>query len=282
MSNSNKSIIRAPLSDVIITAVSRLVDDAQSETRDPSHSDIEFCTNRTHLQNGDPKAHGQPVGKAKRVRNILYWATDNAPEDGEVFVARLVSLVRGCGGFRPDSQNYVGSDSINSAVVAIKTEGYELALDGELSPTVLENLSGAELTEALESYIRRARKGVTDAALLTGTGKDLLEATAAHVLQELWGTYPERDNFPTLLGQAFVAVGLATTQDRPQPGEAPQRRLERVMYDLGLAINNLRNKQGTGHGRPWPSSVSDNEARIATELMGAIAERLILGYKSTK
>ncbi len=282
MSNSNKSIIRAPLSDVIITAISRLVDDAQSETRDPSHSDIEFCANRAHLQNGDPRARGQSVGKAKRVRNILYWATDNAPEDGEIFVARLVSLVKGCGGFRPDSQNYVGSDCINSAVEAFKTEGYELALDGELSPTVLENLSGAELTEALESYIRRARKGVTDAALLTGTSKDLLEATAAHVLQELYGTYSGRDNFPTLLGQAFVAVGLATTEDKPQPGESQQRRLERVMYDLGLAINNLRNKQGTGHGRPWPPSISDNEARIATELMGVIAERLILGYKSMK
>ena len=147
---------------------------------------------------------------------------------------------------------------------------------------VLDSLSGAVLTEALESYIRRARKGIKDAALLTGTGKDLLEATAAHVLQELWGTYPERDNFPTLLGQAFVAVGLATTEDKPQQDEAPQKRIERVMYELGLAINNLRNKEGTGHGRPWLPSVSDTEARIATELMGAIAERLLLAYRSTK
>ena len=279
MSNTGRQIGRAPLSDAIITAVARLVDDAQTETRDPSHSDIEFSIVRANLKNGDPKAQGQPVGKAKRVRSTLYWAIDNAPEAGELFVASLISLVRGCGGFRPESPNYVGSDCVSSAVDAFKSEGYELAFDGELSPIVLDNLSGKALTEALESYIRRARRGILDAELVTGTGKDLLEATAAHVLQELWGTYSERDNFPTLLGQAFVAAGLSTTQDKVQPNEAPQKRMERVMYELGLAINHLRNKEGTGHGRPWLSSVSDAEARIAVELMGSIAELLLLTYR---
>jgi hypothetical protein len=282
MPNLSKLITGAPLSDTIITAVARLVDDAQAGTREPSHSDIEFCINRAHLQECDPKVQGQPVGKAKRVRNVLYWTMDNAPEKGEFFVASLVSLVRGCGGFRPESPNYVGSDCIKSAIDAFRPEGYELTLDGELRPMILDNLSGTALTEALESYIRRARRGVMDAALVTGTGKDLLEATAAHILQELWGTYSERNNFPTLLGQAFVAVGLATSQDKPQPGEAPQKRMERVMYDLGLAINHLRNKEGTGHGRPWLPSVSDAEARIATELMSSIAELLLLTYKNKK
>ncbi|GAJ15408.1 unnamed protein product, partial [marine sediment metagenome] len=231
MPNTDRQITGAPLSDAIITAVARLVDDAQAGTREPSHSDIEFCINRAHIQEGDPKTHGQTVGKAKRVRSAIYWAMDNAPDSGELFAASLVSLIRGCGGFRPESPNYVGADCIKSAADAFRAEGYELALDGELIPMVLDNLSGVALTEALESYVRRARRGVMDAAMVTGTGKDLLEATAAHVLQELWGTYPEKDNFPTLLGQAFVAVGLATTQDKPQPSEAPQKRIERSMYE---------------------------------------------------
>ena len=41
---------------------------------------------------------------------------------------------------------------------------------------------------ALSSYVERARKGGEDAALLTGTAKDLLEATAAYVLTEINGT----------------------------------------------------------------------------------------------
>jgi len=47
---------KAPLSEAIIIALARLVDDAQTETRDPSHSDIEFQIQRVGLQQGDPKA----------------------------------------------------------------------------------------------------------------------------------------------------------------------------------------------------------------------------------
>jgi hypothetical protein len=96
---------------------------------------------------------------------------------------------------------------------------------------------------------------------------------------ERWGSYSSHSNFPTLLGQAFVALGLATPQEAPRPGEAPQKRLERAMYELGCAINHLRNREGTGHGRPWLPSVSDREARVAIEFMGAIAERLLTAHK---
>lgn len=62
-----------------------------------------------------------------------------------------------------------------------------------------------------------------------GTGKDLLEATAAHVLQEVWGGYSTGDNVPTLLGQAFAALELVTSQDARKPGEGPHRRMERAL-----------------------------------------------------
>lgn len=270
----------APLSDTIIIAVSRLVDDAQSEIREPSHSDIGFQIDRCGLKSADPRRQGQNVGKAKRIRGTLSWALDNDPGAGEILVANLISLIQGYGGFRDTSPNYVGSDAFIDAVEAFKAEGYELSSDGELRPFVLDNLSGGELTLALEAYVRRAKRGAQDAALLTGTSKDLLEATAAHILMELWGDYSTRSNFPTLLGQAFIALGLATPQDRIRPDEPPQRRVERAIYELGCAVNHLRNKEGTGHGRPWLPSVTDSEAKIAVELMGVIAEKLLLAYKN--
>lgn len=61
----------APLSDSVIFAVARLVDDAQTDTREPSHSDLEFQIGRARLTAGDPKAQGQLVGKAKRIRGVL-------------------------------------------------------------------------------------------------------------------------------------------------------------------------------------------------------------------
>lgn len=74
-------------------------------------------------------------------------------------------------------------------------------------------------------YLRRA------AALMTGTGKDLLEATAAHILVERNGSYPQT-NFPGLLGQAFVALGMTTPRHPVVAGEPPQKKIERAMFDL--------------------------------------------------
>lgn len=271
---------KAPVNDAIIVAVARLVDDAQTETREPSHSDIEFQISRAGLAAGDPKTQGQVVGKAKRVRATLSWALEHTPDNAEVLVAALIALIRGKGGFRKGSPNFVGEDAITDAAEAFRSEGYTLTADGELQPTSLDTLEGAQLTSALEAYVRRARRGSEDAALLVGTGKDLMEATAAHVISERFGHYPQQAHFPTLLGQAFTALGLATPQTPVQPAEPPQCRLERALYEAGCAVNALRNKQGTGHGRPWLPTVSDVEARTSVQLIGIVAGFLLAAHRA--
>jgi Abortive infection C-terminus len=270
---------KAPVNDAIIVAVARLVDDAQSTTREPSHSDLEFQICRSGLSGGDPKGQGQAVGKAKRVRAVLSWGIDNAPDKAETFVAALIGLIRGKGGFRAGSSNFVGEDEILDARDAFRLEGYVLSDDGELYASTLDNLSGVEMTAALEAYMRRAQRGSEDGALLVGTGKDLLEATAAHIITEKYGQYSPQSNFPTLLGQAFTALGLATPQTPVQPAEAPQRRVERSLYEAGCAVNALRNKTGTGHGRPFMPSVSDDEARAAVQLIGIVSGLLLRALK---
>lgn len=272
----------APLTDSVILALARLVDDAQSETREPSHSDLEFQINRARLSAGDPKAQGQLVGKAKRIRGTLSWALENSPSSGEALIESLLSLLRACGGFRPTSPNYVGAEAVTNAIAAFRIEGFTLTNDGELQPQILQSLSGAALTEALESYIRRAKRGAEDAALLAGTGKDLLEATAAHILVERNGTYPQGANFEGLLGMAFVAIGLATPQHPIQAGEPPQCKAERAMFSLACGVNTMRNKLGTGHGRPWLPNITDVEARAAIQFMGTIAEWLLHAHARKK
>jgi hypothetical protein len=268
------------LNDATLIAVAKLVDDAQADaSREPTHSDLEFQIKRAGLLTADPKSQGQTVGKAKRVRAVLSWALDHAPDKGEALIAAVVTMVRAKGGFRPSSSNYVGSEAITDAMDAFRLEGFTLTSDGELQPTAIDTLSGTKLTDALEAYVRRARRGSEDAALLVGTGKDLLEATAAHVLSERFGQYPQQANFPTLLGQAFTALGLATPQFPPQQGEPAQRKLERALYEAGCALNALRNKQGTGHGRPWLASVSDTEARSAVQLIGIISSFLLIAHR---
>lgn len=258
-----------------------LVNDAQADkSREPTHSDIEFQVSRAGLTAADPKSQGQPVGKAKRVRAILSAALETAPDKGEILTASLIALVKAKGGFRESSPNYVGKEAIIDAVEAFRSEGFELSAEGELRTVALETLTGHKLTDALEAYVRRARRGSEDAALLVGTSKDLLEATAAHVISERYGHYPQQANLPTLLGQAFTALGLATPQVPPTQNEPPQRRLERALYEAGCAVNALRNKQGTGHGRPWAATVTDAEAKAAIQLIGIISSFLLTAHKT--
>src|SRR5699024_4375830 len=99
--------------------------------------------------------------------------------------------------------------------------------------------------------------------------------TAAHVLVQKWGSYPSTTNFPTLLGQAFTALDLATPNDPVVAGEPVSKRMERAAYQLGCALNALRNKEGAGHGRPWVSSVTSAQARYSIESMGNISALML-------
>src|SRR6266851_4253239 len=89
-----------PLNDSLAFALARLVDDAQNNRRDPSHSDIDFCISQHKLIRGDPNSQGQTVGKAKRVRAVLSWGIENSFAEGRWFVAQLIAMVRSYGGFR--------------------------------------------------------------------------------------------------------------------------------------------------------------------------------------
>jgi Abortive infection C-terminus len=273
---------RPPLNDTIAFALARMVDDAQIGRRDPSHSDIQFCITNWKLTQGDPNSQGQTVGKAKRVRSVLTWAIEHSFVEGRGFVGQLIAMVQSHGGFRIGSPNYVGDEAITSLREAMASEGFVLTSDDELRPTALDSMSGAELTEALWAYVRRAQNGAEDAGLLVGTGKDLLEAISAHVLCECWGQHPAQSNFPTLLGQAFIVLGLKTPADNPANGEPPQHRLHRALYEAACSVNSLRNKEGTGHGRPWLPSVSQEEARYATQVMGVVGELLLRTLKQRK
>lgn len=266
---------KIPVNDTIIYSLARLVDDAQKERRDPSHSDIEFQINRANLGEGDPNRGGSPVGKAKRVRGILNWAIDNDMQKAEIFVAGIISSVKSCGGFRDSSPNYVGAEAITDLSSALKPEGFILGTDGTISPVALDNLSGKKLTAALRGYVNRAKKGIEDSALVVGTSKDLMEAVAAHAVQELWGSYPSTANFPSLLGQAFTALDMSTPENGQQPHEHQRCRMERALYETACSVNKLRNKQGSGHGRPWVPDLRPEEAKAAIEVIGVISELML-------
>ena len=264
-----------PLTDAIVIAVTEMINDARGETRKPSHYDLSYEIERVGLKEVDPKNEGKAVGKAKRVKTVLDWAMDNNYEAGEKLVKRIIESVRGVGGFRKENPNYIGAHVVENIRGVLKTVGVALGEDGIITPVIIDNLSMVEQQQALKVYIQRAKRGAEDAALLVGTSKDLLEAVAAHILQVKWGSSPSIMGFPTLLGQAFTALGLATTSTPKTQGEQVQKRVERAFYETGCAVNQLRNKQGTGHGHPFLSTIRPEEGKAAIEAMGVIAEYMI-------
>jgi hypothetical protein len=261
------------LTDEIVAAVARFFADGKG----PSHDELSRQFSRAGLTQFDPaKRTTEPVGKMKRVREVLSRALDVDPAAGAKVVKALVGCIKAAGGFRPTSPDYAGDELVEAARDAFRAVGYELDPEGNLRPLVLDNLNSAEATVALWAYVRRARVGANDAALVVGTGKDLLEATARHVLVQATGGYGASDNFPTTLYQAFDRLGLATSVDMLKLlDKDPRRAMEQSLYLLGNAVNRLRNAEGTGHGRPFAAEISDGEARIAIQAMGLISQMLL-------
>jgi hypothetical protein len=243
------------LDDTIIVAVAGLVDDKRSgdgSARTPSHNDIAQCFVRVGVEHLDPGVlSAKPIGKFKRVHGTLVAASSEKPEAAVALVELLLSTVRGHGGFREESLNYCGEESIANLRAAYAPHGWVLGSDGSLLPKVLESLVGKETTAHLKQYADRARRGALDDPLLAGVAKDLLEATAIHVIIQKQGVTPSIHVFPVLLSQAFDALGMQIHGSSTKPGEHARARMERAAFELACALNALRNKQGTGHGKPW-------------------------------
>ena len=272
-----------PLTDSTAAVVRRMVDDhAAIEKREPSHSQLESLIARAGLADYDPgRDRSRPIGKEKRVRAVLNTTLADDVLAGGRLQALIVSEIRGCGGFRSSSPNFIGDAVIEDARMVFQAEGWVLESDGELRPLVLDYLEAVEARDTLRGYVRRIRQGSTDDALVVGTGKDLLEATAAHVVARTYGSYNPQFNFPTLLGQAFIAVGLATPAGGKSTEEGPMRDVERSLYELGCAVNRLRNKEGTGHGRPFLPSVTPRDAKASANAMALISETLLDALAAT-
>jgi len=268
------------LTEEIVSAISRFCD-----RKGPTHDELSRYFARFGLERFDParKFPDDSIGKMKRVREVLSQALDSDQEAGAKLVRALVGAIKATGGFRSTSPDYAGDEVIQAAQDAFRTAGYDLDPEGNLRPAVLENLEGVEATEALRAYVRRAQGGSNDAALVVGTGKDLLEATARHVLVGATGAYPTSADFPTTLYQAFERLGMSASYDMLQKLDRnPRAAIEQSLYLLGNAVNRLRNAEGIGHGRPFPATVTNAQARIAIQAMGLVSQLLLEAASPSK
>lgn len=255
--------------------------------RGPSHDQLDLAFDRAGLAAGDPARGGRlpggkPMGKTKRIRQVFVYATDNNPAAGLRLAQQIVSLLRADGMFSPPLEDYAGDVKIVKLRAAFKGVGFDLDPNGALRPLVIDNLTGTELTRALRSYVDRINLNPDDAPLQIGSGKELDEAAARHVLEERTGAYPTQgraSHFPLTLAQAFTLLNLEVAPDVPQLHADPHRRVQQCLFLLALAVNQLRNDAGTGHGRPGlprkTAPLTPSEARLVARATSLIAGALL-------
>lgn len=258
------------LSEEILSIVPRFFEGGAG----PSHDDLTRLFFRFGLDKHDPAAPGVQVGKVKRIRAVFGEAIQQDPGAGGNLVRALVDQLRAHGAFRESSETFAGDELIASLRGAFRHEGYDLDADGNLRPSLFENLDGRELTEALRTYIRRAQRSALDPEQLIGGSKNLEEATARHVLKTRTGAYSHRDNFPMLPFNAFYELDLEALGHDALHRD-PYRALQQAVFLLGCSVNRLRNERGDGHGRPTPSVATAMEGRLSSRAAGLVAELLL-------
>ncbi len=265
------------LSDEVASALAPFFDQIG-----PSHDEVTTLIRRAGLADLDPSSTStNPVGKMRRVRNVLFAAVDRRLAGGERLVQALIDAVRANGGFRPGDPNYPGAPQVRALQAALYNLGYQLDDDGRVYPVHLEALDGKDLTQALMAYVRRARLGGWDPAVVLGTGKSLEEATARHVLKEQTGQYPPHADLPTTLYQAFDRLGLSVPKKSVLDAipSDPRAAVHQAVWLLGIAINRFRNAEGEGHGRPESSTTTAAEASIVGLAAAIVTELLLTAHE---
>lgn len=252
--------------------------------RTPSHSQLDHLIARHNLDHLDPAPRGRTsagdnMGKTKRIRQIFASPAAHNASSGVPLARDVVALLRADGAFNAGSQSYAGSEKVTQLTQAFSPLGLTLDRDGTLRVTVIDNLSGTDLSAALRSYVDRINLNPDDAPLQVGAGKELDEAAVRHVLKELLGDYSVSDNFPVTLTSAFTAVGMATPTELPKLDPDPHRAVHQCLFLLATAINRLRNDAGTGHGKPDPprktAALSPAEARLVARATALVAGALL-------
>lgn len=259
------------LNDETMATIAQFFQDGKG----PSHGELTLAFRRVDLEHLDP-GNAPGIGKVTRVRTVLGHAIDRHLDSGSRLVSMLIGSIRAHGAFRSQSDTYAGETTIESLRDGLGHLGYDLDGEGNVRPKRFEALEGKELTEALWSYIRRARIGASDPELVIGSSKNLEEATARHVLKEIVGMYDTRGprgQFPTQLSAAFHQLDLKipVTELSRDPSEAFQQ----AIFLLGIAVNRLRNEKGDGHGRPENSDATEVEGRLASQASGLVSELLL-------
>lgn len=158
---------------------------------------------------------------------------------------------------------------------ALSRSGWALTDDGRLRA-----VAGADLETggraALDETLERLRGSGNDPALAIGSAKELLESVAKFVLDELGMHVGPKMDFNTLWHLARERLGvLPQSVDQSIKGFEQIRNIHQSSWTIAQNVNELRNLQGTGHGRLLPTGVSEDLAMLVVREACSVAEYML-------
>lgn len=259
-----------PISNEVAAALARFFHGGDG----PSHSVLTRAFTAAGYAADDP--HAPSLGVPNKEQRVLaiFAAAQRRQSGARKLVDELLTALRLDGVFGPtaDAENASRAQLLRAALVHV---GWNLTSDGRL-----ERLGEIDLTTggraALDEQLARLRRNAEDPAVLIGGAKDLLESIAKFVLEESERLPDRRVDFPEALALAFEKLGLLpATVDPTVAGARQIRAIYQSARTIANTVNELRNLQGTGHGRTLPTGVSVEAARFVIREATHVAELML-------
>lgn len=236
----------------------------------PSHSQLTASFVASGYGDADPYdlALGTP-NKEQRVLAVARAAM-RRPANERKLVEHLLVLLRVGNHLRlPDGEPSAETRTLQRA---LRRCGWQLTDDGVLASIGIIDLETGG-RPALDEQIDRLRRSTEDPGALIGSAKDMLEAVAKFVLEELDLPVSKSADFNYLWHLARERLGLLPAQAPTSvPGGLAIRKILQSSWAIAEQVNTLRGLQGTGHGRTLPTGVSAEVALLVVREACSVAE----------
>lgn len=268
-----------PTSDEVAAALGAFVGGGDG----PSHTKLTRAFSRAGYGGVSPYDATSADFRAKpnkenRVRDTVSAATREPHRARELIDSILVEY-RAFGFFTPRSEVSAETqrlERVRFLKQAFARVDWELDDDGVLRPAGAGAVGSVEGRPAIEDQLERLRRASDDPALLLGTAKEMLESTAKYVLELFNVPYSERTDFNELWHHARDRLGLLPEHvDISRPGGGQIRAILGASWTIARTANEIRNVEGTGHGRTLPTGVTPEMALLVVRESCSVAELVL-------
>lgn len=263
-------------------AVQRALVELMIASWHPSHHELDDALAATEFESPSVDETGMSVSKPKRIRAAFLQADAQGKAAVDQVVIAIIQELPRRGVFDGPYESEQVPQLVDSLRELLAAGGLILAKDGSITRGAahVEVDTGGRAT--VERLLTKLRDPSLDPGAVIGTSKDLLEATAKHLLHEF---QPETraGDMSGVVSQGMKAAGLSTqSPDIEGPDARGIAKARSLVYATAEAVTMLRNRAGDGHGHVELSSVSREMAEYIRHMTLAAVQFQLSSVASMK